>query len=292
MNLHERVGINPLPWFLDSSGNWMLSRAAIVEAAGPVRAAGFSAITVDIPEGMTTDEYAGLLHSLELGTAPGYFGADFHDVVARTELRQRAERHVAAHRELGHDGSFVASNLSPERIATPAVGAEADRDRFAALIEGLALVVDVFNEGGVTPYLHPHVGSWIETEDEVEAALAAVPELGFGPDTGHLFWAGIDPVEMIRRHRTRVGAVHLKDSSRDAARQARERGDDYFRATAAGVWRELGNGDVDLVGALAELAPDFAGWKIIEVDVPELASATESTLHSGAWARTRLGSGS
>jgi hypothetical protein len=44
--------------------------------------------------------------------------------------------------------------------------------------------------------LHPHVGTWIETEQEMESVLAAVPNtaLRFRPDTGHLTWAGMDAV--------------------------------------------------------------------------------------------------
>jgi inosose dehydratase len=290
MTLRPNVGINPLPWFLDADGTWLLSRSTIIEASGPVLEAGFDAITIDIPEGMLVGEYAELLDSLGLTTAPGYFGADFHDRSALDDTIERARRHVAAHRELGHDRSFVAANLSPERIARPGIGADADPGRFAALLDGLAQTVDVFRAGGVEPCLHPHVGSWIELESEVEAALDAVPELAFGPDTGHLFWAGMDPAAMIRRYRDRVGSVHLKDSSRASADAARARGDGYFAATAAasGVWRELGNGDVDLAEVLEVLSADFAGWFIIEVDVPELPTATASTRHSGEWARTHL----
>jgi inosose dehydratase len=283
-----QVGINPLPWFLSPEGEWLLSPAAIEEAAVSVREAGFGAITIDIPADMPVDAYADLLASLELGTAPGYFGADFHDTAQLAATLERAKQHAAAHRTLGHDRTFIASNLSPERIARPAVGAEFDADRFAALIAGLSAMVDVFLDSGVTPCLHPHVGSWIETETEVDRVMAEVPGLSFGPDTGHLFWAGIDPVGMIDRYRDRVRAIHLKDASRADADIARDRELDYFGAASSGVWRELGGGDVDLTGALAVLGNDFDGWYIVEVDVPYLPTPAESTIHSGAWIRANL----
>jgi inosose dehydratase len=57
------------------------------------------------------------------------------------------------------------------------------------------------------------VGSWIKTGDELEAALEKVSSdlLAFGPDTGHLRWAGIDPQSIVRRYRDRVAAIHVKD---------------------------------------------------------------------------------
>ena len=56
---------------------------------------------------------------------------------------------------------------------------------------------------GLTPCFHPHVGSWIETEHEVRTLLDAVDarDLSFGPDTGHLFWGGSDPAELVGRLR-------------------------------------------------------------------------------------------
>ena len=49
------------------------------------------------------------------------------------------------------------------------------------------------------------------------------------------------------------------------------------------VWTEPGRGDVDLATALATLPADFAGWVIVEVDVPEAPSNLESAQISAAW---------
>jgi sugar phosphate isomerase/epimerase len=35
--------------------------------------------------------------------------------------------------------------------------------------------------------------------------------LDFGPDTGHLTWARIDPVRLIGRYRDRAAGLHVKD---------------------------------------------------------------------------------
>jgi inosose dehydratase len=283
------VAINPLPWFLSTDGEWQLSTETIEAAAEWVTKGGFGAISIDIPAEMPVAEYANLLADLGLGSAPGYLGADFHDTAALPDLLERTRQHAAAHRALGIDHTFIASNLSPERIARPAVGAFFDRARFDALILGVTSVANVLLEDGITPCVHPHVGSWIETEAEVDELMAAVSQLSFGPDTGHLFWAGMDPAAVISRYRDRVRAIHLKDASRAAAEAAREGMLDYFGAARSGVWRELGEGDVDLVAVLNLLGTDFDGWHVVEVDVPHLPTAAESTVHSGSWVRARLG---
>ena len=142
---------------------------------------------------------------------------------------------------------------------------------------------------GVTPCLHQHVGTWIETEAEVVAVLDAVDPrlLLLGPDTGHLAWAGIDPVRFIERHRGRIGAVHLKDIH-DSVRRAAEAGSlDYQSAVGRHLWTEPGRGDVDLPGVLAALS-DFDGWFVVEVDLADQPTPRASARVSARWVWDRL----
>ena len=70
---------------------------------------------------------------------------------------------------------------------------------------------------GLRPLHHSHVGGVFETEDEIIRLLDDLgPEvIGFGPDTGHLRWAGIDPAPFIRRYADRLGGIHIKDCFAD-----------------------------------------------------------------------------
>jgi inosose dehydratase len=155
------------------------------------------------------------------------------------------------------------------------------------VIDRVGAAAEAITAEGVRPALHPHVGTWIEIEPEVEAVLSGVPDtvLGFGPDTGHLTWAGMDAVAVMDRHADRIAAVHLKDVRLNQAAEAKAAGADYPGSTRGPnqVWTEPGRGDVDLVGALATLPADFAGWVMVEVDVPEAPSNLESTEISARW---------
>jgi len=95
----------------------------------------------------------------------------------------------------------------------------------------------------------------------------------------------------MRDYADRIAAVHLKDVHLDQAAAARAAGADYTRATRVDftVWTEPGRGDVDLLSAIGTLPDDFAGWLIVEVDVPEAPSNLESTEISGAWVAEHLG---
>jgi inosose dehydratase len=66
---------------------------------------------------------------------------------------------------------------------------------------------------GLTPALHQHTGTCIETRDEVYAILDAVDTryVKFGPDIGQLQKGGSDPVQVVKDYLPLVRHMHLKD---------------------------------------------------------------------------------
>ncbi|MFI6798592.1 TIM barrel protein [Streptosporangium canum] len=115
--------------------------------------------------------------------------------------------------------------------------------------------------------LHPHVGTMVETKDEVERVLggSAVP---LCLDTGHLLIGGTDPMDLVREVPERIAHVHLKDVDTALAGRVRAGELSYTEAVKAGIYRPLGRGDVDVPGIVAGLgAAGYAGWYVMEQDV-------------------------
>jgi sugar phosphate isomerase/epimerase len=123
------------------------------------------------------------------------------------------------------------------------------------------------------------IGGVFETESEIIDLLDTLgPDvIGFGPDTGHLVWAGADPVALIHRYADRVGGIHLKDCFPDYLDPATREGLDYHQIGATRrLWAEPGRGVVDLDAIVAALPADYDGDYMIEVDVPSAESRFES----------------
>jgi inosose dehydratase len=286
-----RVGLNPLPWVLTANG-FDLSVPVLQAAFAEIATTPFIGIHADPPAGLDPAGYADLLATYGLRPAPGYFARHFADDDL-AEIIDAAKRHAAVQAALGNTEVFIADHLSELRKAQPAVGAGHDASILDRVTDRLGMAAEAITAEGVRPALHPHVGSWIEVESEVRAILDAVPAsvLGFGPDTGHLSWAGMDAVAIMADYADRIAAVHVKDVHLDQARAARAAGSAYHQATRNDfvIWTEPGRGDIDLMGAINTLPDSFAGWLIVEVDVPEAPSNLESTLISGQWVSTHLG---
>ncbi|GAB3260626.1 sugar phosphate isomerase/epimerase family protein [Kineosporia babensis] len=275
----HRLSINPLPWILGDLG-YHLNAAVVETALRELKDAGYTAMTVEWPGDMEVSAYGALFAQHGMAPAPGYFSGSFQDASQHAALVEGIKRHAEAHAHFGLDQAFIAADLTPQRIAAPAVGAEENTEASAVIAEGMALAAEAAASIGVHYGLHPHVGSLVEVESEVRAVLdrSAGSALGFGPDTGHLAWAGADPVAVIGDYADRVVAIHVKDVDPAARLEAIKAGDDYMAATQQRhVWTEPGRGQIDFGAVLAALPEQWNGWTVVEVDVPNLPSRLESS---------------
>ncbi len=120
----------------------------------------------------------------------------------------------------------------------------------AALNEGAKAVVDI----GLTPVLHQHTGTCIETREETYAVMEAVDTryLKFGPDIGQLQKGGADPVQVVKDFLPIIHHMHLKDYS----------GGEAFLG-----YSPLGQGKVNIPAILAMMdGKAMDGMVMVELD--------------------------
>ena len=285
-----KLGLNPLSWYLTVDGYRPELAPPTAEIYRQIREAGFGAVPADPPGQMTTDEFGELLSGSGLVPAPGYFSAAFSKSAGLPEVIERARGRAKQHVQLGLDRIFIAEEFpDPARLSLPAIGTGHQRERLSTIIQNLRLVARAMVEEGVTPCLHQHVGTLVETPEETEAVLAGIePDLLLlGADTGHLAWAGADPAEFIGKYSDRMGAVHLKDVHLDVAKAGRASGEDYWVISNHHIWTEPGRGDVQFDGVLGALA-GFDGWFIVEVDVPDQPTPAQTASVSWDWCQAHL----
>jgi inosose dehydratase len=119
---------------------------------------------------------------------------------------------------------------------------------------------------GVVVTLHPHVGTLVETRDEVRRVLDGC-DIALCLDTGHLLIGGADPVALARDAPDRIAHVHLKDVRAGLAARVRAGDLGYTDAVRAGIYRPLGQGDVDIAQIVTALETHgYPGWYVMEQD--------------------------
>jgi inosose dehydratase len=83
----------------------------------------------------------------------------------------------------------------------------------ANIVATLNETAKVVTDQGLTPVLHQHTGTCVESRDETYAVLDAVDTryLKFGPDIGQLTKGGSDAVQVVKDYLPLVQHMHLKD---------------------------------------------------------------------------------
>ncbi|MBZ0301944.1 MAG: TIM barrel protein [Anaerolineae bacterium] len=150
-------------------------------------------------------------------------------------------------------------------------GSKLTAEEWDVFAEGVNRIArKIHDELGLKIVFHHHCGGYVETPEESRQLLARADQdlVGLCLDTGHWHYGGGDAVECIREFGERVRYLHLKDCSATIAAQCRQQKLNYFQATAAGVFCELGDGEVDFPTVIAEMEKlGYDGWAIVEQDV-------------------------
>jgi inosose dehydratase len=154
---------------------------------------------------------------------------------------------------------------------------ELDAEGWATMFANLDKLEKVAAEYGVLAVIHPHVGTMVETGDDVEHVLAG-SGIGFCLDTGHMMIGGADPVEFARKHAARIKHVHAKDVNESVADLVRNGSKTYIEAVASGLYAPLGQGDVDIKTIVDSLeAVGYTGWYVLEQDTIVQSAPAEGT---------------
>jgi inosose dehydratase len=237
-----RLATGPVSWgvdFADAPGNppW-------TDVLDGTVAAGYRWIELG-PLGYLPERVAHALRSRGLGLTGGFVFRPLGDRAAFTETLALAERTAARVATLG--GRFLTIIDLPS-----------DRRPRAALAQAVEAIAAVTRAHGLQPLFHPHAGTAIETEEEVESLLEFAD---LCLDTGHALYLGQDPVALYERWATRIPYLHLKDLD-----PARVDGG-FWSSVRAGAFRPLGEGALDLRALLGALSRHgFDGWCVVEQD--------------------------
>ena len=138
--------------------------------------------------------------------------------------------------------------------------------QWKTLFTNLDRLVDLAESRGIRPTLHPHVGTLVETRDDVSRVLAG-SKVPLCLDTGHLLIGGTDPVELARTYPERITHVHAKDVSKAIAGRVRSGEITYTDAVRQGIYVPLGTGDVDFATIVSVLTDaGYDGWYVLEQD--------------------------
>ena len=117
--------------------------------------------------------------------------------------------------------------------------------------------------------VHHHMGTGVQTVEEIDRLMDETdPELVFLLfDSGHLSFAGIDPIPVLKKYIKRIKHVHLKDLRLKVYEEVKKQNMSFLDAVRAGVFTVPGDGDVDFTSIFEVLAENnYEGYVLVEAE--------------------------
>lgn len=262
-----RIGINPLTWTNDdlpSLGGDTPLETCLSEA----RLAGYAGIELGNKFPRTAPVLGPILERHGLALVSGWYSGGLLERSVAEEI-QAIDAHATLLSALGSSVLIYAettgavhgdrsSSLERRPVLSPP-----DRERFFHALTALA---EHLSARGLRLAYHHHMGTVIQSEEDVDALMASTGDaVGLLLDTGHLTYAGADPVAVARRHGARIRHVHLKDVRRPVLERSRDR--PFLDAVLEGIFTVPGDGSVDFRRVLSALfEARYRGWLVVEAE--------------------------
>lgn len=123
-----------------------------------------------------------------------------------------------------------------------------DDARWSAMMTHIRAIAEIaWHTYGIRAVIHPHAGGHIEFADELARLVDDIPHetAGLCLDTGHLYYAGMDPVASLRTYAHRLDYLHFKDIDPMVFDQVLNEHIRFFDACARGVMCPIGRGVID-----------------------------------------------
>ncbi len=263
-----RIGINPLTWTNDDLPE--LGEANSLETClTEAKRAGYEGVELGRKFPRDAKVLGPILKNHKLDLVSGWYSArllersvedEIKAMRAHAELLGKLNAKVMVFCEVSrcvHGDRKVPLSKRPKL-------AEKEWKQFC---ERLDAVAHALEKQGLKMAYHHHMGTVIQAEDEVDRMMDATRNVGLLLDSGHLTFAGGDPMRALKRHAKRIVHVHCKDIRKDKLAAARKQDMSFLDAVLGDVFAVPGDGYIDFDPLLAELAKHkYEGWLVVEAD--------------------------
>lgn len=264
-----RIGINPLTWTNDDLPS-LGANTPLKQCLGEGKLAGYAGFELGNKFPRESDRLNQALAEHELALVSGWYSGKLLEHSVEDEI-SAIEDHLQLLKQCGATVMVYCeitgcihgdqnTSLSKRPTITP--------EEWKEYGNRLSKVANYCLSKGVKLAYHHHMGTIIETSEEIDLLMEHTADsLGLLLDTGHLTFAGGDPVATYKKHQSRIIHVHLKDVRYKVLKDAQNRDLSFLDSVLNGVFTVPGDGDIDYLSLfIAIREADYSGWLVVEAE--------------------------
>ncbi|WP_020396841.1 myo-inosose-2 dehydratase [Thiolinea disciformis] len=264
-----RIGINPITWTNDDLPE-LGAETPLEVCLTEGKEAGYAGFELGNKFPRDPKVLGPVLDSHGLKLVSGWFSGKLLERSVEAEI-EAIQGHLNLLKSLGATAMVyceVTGCVHSERETPVSKRPVLAAHQWAEFGKKLNQVADYTQSQGVKIAYHHHMGTVVQTEADIDKLMANTSDaVGLLLDTGHLTYAGGDPVAVQKRHAKRINHVHCKDIRRSVLDDVLNRDTSFLNAVLAGVFTVPGDGCVDYPTICKGLkAANYSGWLVVEAE--------------------------
>jgi inosose dehydratase len=167
-------------------------------------------------------------------------------------------------------------HADPRRSSNKGEVKQLTDDEWKHMVEGLHQAGEICKENDMELVYHYHAGTVVEKPEEIHRLMETTDStlVHLLYDTGHAYYGGSNPLDILNKYHDRIKHVHLKDVRKDVLEQVRNEKIHFIKAIEKGVFTVPGDGCIDFTPIFKNLmAYHYDGWAILEAEQdPDIAN--------------------
>jgi inosose dehydratase len=264
-----QLGINPLTWTNDDLPS-LGAETSLETCLTEGRQAGFTGFELGNKFPRDASVLGPILAKHDVKLVSGWYSGELLTRSVEEEI-EAVQPHLTLLRELGAKVMVfaeVTDCIHGEQDKSVYLRPQFPAEQWREYGEKLTKFARYTQSQGVQIAYHHHMGTVIETEADIDNLMKHTgPDVGLLLDTGHLTFAGVNPIAIAERWAHRINHVHCKDIRRDVLADVKNRKTSFLDAVLNGVFTVPGDGCIDYSTLFTLLKKnEYQGWLVVEAE--------------------------
>jgi inosose dehydratase len=263
-----RIGINPLTWTNDDLPE-LGEQNSLETCLKEAKQAGYEGVELGRKFPRDAKVLGPILKPHGLNLVSGWYSARLLERSVADEIKAM-QAHATLLKTLGAKVMVfceVSRCVHGDRKVPLSKRPKLAEKEWKQFCERLDQIADHLQKQGLKMAYHHHMGTVIQAENEVDRMMDSTKDVGLLLDSGHLTFAGGEPMRALQRHAKRIVHVHCKDIRQDKLAVARKKDMSFLDAVLGDVFAVPGDGSIDFEPIVAGLAKHkYEGWLVVEAD--------------------------
>ena len=264
MSFMQRMATAPISWGICEVPGWGV-QLPVERVLAEMAELGFPATELGSEGYLPSDpsELSSVLSEFNLDLLAAFIPVVVHDPDQADETMRRVEQSA----KLLQASGATYFNSSAVTTWDWAEREELTNAQWDHAMTMFGRIEEVTEAHGLTQVLHEHVGTIVETKEEIQRVVDH-SEIRLVLDTAHFAVGGYDPLDFVNAHADRVGLVHIKDCDMAVAKRLNDGEISLMEAVQSGIFPTVGRGDLDIDGVITSLeSGGYTGWYVLEQDI-------------------------